>query len=290
MAVQEGSPRARAGKLTIPAVRERKGGERLAMVATYDTPFARLAESAGIDLILVGDSIGMVVLGYESTVPVTMDEILHHCRAVVRGAPGTLVVADLPFLSYQLDDRQAIENAGRLLTEGRADAVKLEGGRGMASRIRAVVGAGIPVVGHIGLTPQSAGMLGGFKVQGRDVESAHALIDDALWVAEAGVFAIVVEAVPDEVAAIITERVPVPTIGIGAGPFCDGQVLVGHDLLGFESGPSPRFVRRYADLGATIRDAFAKFASDVQTGVFPGPDESFHLKPEVARQLAAEPR
>ncbi|HET7092626.1 MAG TPA: 3-methyl-2-oxobutanoate hydroxymethyltransferase, partial [Thermomicrobiales bacterium] len=267
-----GSGRARARKLTIPEVRARKGGERLAMVATYDVPFARLAETAGVDLLLVGDSLGMVVLGYESTVPVTMDDILHHCRAVVRGAPNTFVVADLPFLSYHLDDRQAIENAGRLLKEGGADAVKLEGGRGMASRIRAVVAAGIPVVGHVGLTPQSATMLGGFKIQGRDLDSAHALIDDGLAIADAGVFAMVVEAVPDEVAAIITARAPVPTIGIGAGPACDGQVLVGHDLLGFDEAPSPRFVRRYAELAPTIRGAFARFAADVRAGAFPGPD------------------
>lgn len=276
---------ARRRKLSVPEVRERKRQLPLAMVSTYDMPFARLAEEAGVDLILVGDSLGMVVLGYESTVPVTMEEMVHHCRAVVRGAPHTHVVCDLPFLSYHLDDRQAIENAGRLLKEGGADAVKLEGGRGMASRVRAVVGAGIPVVGHVGLTPQTAGTLGGYKVQGKDADSARALIDDALWIGEAGVYALVVEAVPDEVAAIITERVPVPTIGIGAGPVCDGQVLVGHDLLGFSDAPMPRFVRRYASLGSEIRDAFGQFASDVRTGKFPGPEESFHLKPDVAEHL-----
>jgi 3-methyl-2-oxobutanoate hydroxymethyltransferase len=284
------SGRARARKLTIPEVRARKGGEPLAMVATYDVPFARLAQEAGVDLLLVGDSLGMVVLGYASTVPVTMDDILHHCRAVVRGAPDTLVVADLPFLSYHVDDQQAIENAGRLVKEGGADAVKLEGGRTMAARIRAIVAAGIPVVGHVGLTPQSATALGGFKIQGRDLDSAHALIDDALAVADAGVFAMVVEAVPDEVAALITERALAPTIGIGAGPACDGQVLVGHDLLGIDAAPPPRFVRRYADMAPTIRDAFARYAADVRSGAFPGPDESFHLKPEIARQLAEEPR
>lgn len=280
----------RRRKLTVPELRDGERREPLVMVSTYDMPFARLAEEAGVDLILVGDSLGMVVLGYESTVPVTMEEMLHHCRAVVRGAPNTHLVCDLPFLSYHLDDRQAIENAGRLLKEGGADSVKLEGGRGMASRIRAVVGAGIPVVGHVGLTPQTVGTLGGYKVQGRDADSAGSLIDDALWVAEAGVCALVVEAVPDEVAAIITERVPVPTIGIGAGPFCDGQVLVGHDLLGFGDAPAPRFVRRYTELGSEIRDAFGRYAADVRAGRFPGPDESFHLKPEVAAQLGAARR
>lgn len=290
MAEGAGPAHARPRKLTIPDIRGRKGGPKLAMVALYDVPFARLAQEAGVDLLLVGDSLGMVVLGYETTVPVTMDDILHHCRAVVRGAPDTFVVADMPFLSYHLDDRQAIENAGRLLQEGGADAVKLEGGRAMASRIRAVVAAGIPVMGHVGLTPQSATMLGGFKIQGRDLDSAAALIDDAIAVADAGVFAMVVEAVPDEVAAAITQRVPTPTIGIGAGPACDGQVLVGHDLLGVDPAPPPRFVRRYADLAPAIRDAFARYAADVRAGEFPGPDESFHLKPEIARQLATEPR
>ena len=272
----------RRGKLTVPEIKAMKRKRRLAMVAAYDFPMARLAEQAGIDLLLVGDSLGMVVLGYESTVPVTLDDVLHHCRAVVRGAPGTHVVADLPFLTYQIDDARAIENAGRLLQEGGADAVKLEGGRALASRIRSIVGAGIPVIGHVGLTPQSAGPLGGFRVQGRHLDSARAILADAEAVADAGAYALVVEAVPAELGAVITERVAIPTIGIGAGPDCDGQVLIGHDLLGLEDRIAPRFAKRYAELGAATRDAFAAFAADVRGGVFPDAEHSYGMKPEVA--------
>lgn len=255
------------------------------MVATYDYPLARLAEQGGVDIVLVGDSLGMVVLGHASTVPVTMDDILHHCRAVVRGAPSSHVVADLPFLSYQINDARAIENAGRLLQEGGADAVKLEGGRALSGRIRAIVTAGIPVMGHVGLTPQSAGSLGGFRVQGRDLESARAVLADAEAVAAAGAYAVVVEAVPADLAALITERIPVPTIGIGAGVGCDGQVLVGHDLLGLDDRVAPRFAKRYADLAAAARDAFASFAADVRAGSFPDDAHSYAMKPEVAAAL-----
>ena len=277
-------PQPRA-KLTAPEVQARKRGPKLTMVSTYDYPFARLAEQAGIDLLLVGDSLGMVVLGYESTVPVSLDDVVHHSRAVVRGAPATHVVADMPFLTYQIDDARAIANAGRLLQEGGADSVKLEGGRAIADRIRAIVAAGIPVMGHVGLTPQSAGSQGGFRVQGRELEPALGILADAEAVAAAGAYALVVEAVPTELAALITERVPIPTIGIGAGPGCDGQVLVGHDLLGLEDRVTARFAKRYADLGTAAREALAAFAAEVRDGAFPDADHSYAMKPEVAMAL-----
>ena len=286
-------PAEQRAKLSVPEIQARKAGPKLAMVSTYDFPLARLAERAGIDLLLVGDSLGMVVLGYETTVPVTLDDIIHHCRAVVRGAPATHVVADLPFLTYQIDDAQAIANAGRLLQDGGADSVKLEGGRAVADRIRAIVTAGISVMGHVGLTPQSAGSLGGFRVQGRDLEPALAILADAEAVAAAGAYALVIEAVPTELAALITERVPIPTIGIGAGPGCDGQVLVGHDLLGLENRVLPRFTKRFAELGAAAAQGFAAFAAEVREGTFPDADHSYAMKPEVAealRQAAASSR
>jgi 3-methyl-2-oxobutanoate hydroxymethyltransferase len=277
-------PRAPA-KLGVLDVRARKGGPKLAMVTAYDFPTARLAEAAGIDLLLVGDSLGMVVLGYATTVPVTLDDVVYHARAVVRGAPNTHVVADLPFLTYQISDAQAIESGGRLLKEAGVDAVKLEGGQAMADRVRALVRAGIPVVGHVGLTPQSAGSLGGFRVQGRELEPALAILGDAEAVVAAGAYALVVEAVPRELAALIGERVAVPTIGIGAGPDCDGQVLVAHDLLGLEERIAPRFAKRYADLAAATREAFAAYAAEVRDGVFPDAGHSFAMKPEVAAAL-----
>jgi len=280
-------------KLTAPAVAARKGGPKLTMVSAYDYPLARLAELAGIDLLLVGDSLGMVVLGYDSTVPVTLDDIVHHARAVVRGAPRTHVVGDLPFLTYQIDDARTLEHAGRLMQQGRVDAVKLEGGRGLAGRIEKLVAAGIPVMGHVGLMPQAAATLGGFRVQGRDAASARAILADAEAVAAAGAYALVVEAVPAELAALITERVPIPTIGIGAGAACGGQVLVGHDLLGLEERVAPRFAKRYADLGAAARDAFAAFAAEVRAGSFPDAAHSYAMRPEVLAELrqtlAAEP-
>jgi 3-methyl-2-oxobutanoate hydroxymethyltransferase len=272
-------------KLTPPEAVARKGGEKLAMVTAYDYPTARLAEAAGLDLLLVGDSLGMVVLGYASTAPVTMGEMLHHARAVVRGAPQTLVVVDLPFMAYQVGDAQAVENAGRLVKEGGADAVKLEGGAAMADRVRAIARAGIPVVGHVGLLPQTAAGQGGLRVQGRDLDGARAVLADAAAVAAAGAFALVVEAVPAELGALITERVPIPTIGIGAGPGCDGQVLVAADLLGLEDRLAPKFAKRYADLGAATRDAFAAYAAEVRAGAFPDAAYSYALRPEVAAAL-----
>ena len=277
---------------TIPGLRERKvrnGSMPLVMVTAYDAPTARLAADAGVDILLVGDSVGTARLGYESTIPVTLADILHHCRAVRRGAPEMHIVADLPFMTYGVSDEQAITNAGRLIQEGGADAVKLEGGVHLASRIGAIVRAGIPVVGHIGLTPQTAGTLGGLKVQGRDLASARALVDDALAVERAGAHALVIEVVPAELGELITERAAIPTIGIGAGASCDGQVLVETDLFGLDDRFSPRFVQRYADLATTIRDGFAAFADDVRTGRYPAKALTYAMKPEIAAQLRTAP-
>lgn len=272
-------------KLTALDIRVRKGGPKLTMVSLYDYPFARLAEDAGLDVILVGDSLGMVVQGHDSTVPVTLDDVIYHARAVRRGAPRTHVVADLPFLTYHLDDASTVANAGRLLQEGGADSVKLEGGQEVAGRVAALVRAGIPVMGHIGLTPQSAGALGGFKVQGRDAASARKILADAEAIAAAGAYAMVVEVIPSELGAMITERVPVPTIGIGAGPSCDGQVLVAHDMLGLQERIIGRFAKVYAEVGAEIRQAFATYASEVQAGAFPDAEHSYGMSAEALAQL-----
>ena len=272
-------------KLTALDIRARKSGPKLSMVSLYDAPFARLAEEARLDIILVGDSLGMVVQGHDSTVPVTLDDIVYHGKAVRRGAPRTHVVADLPFLTYHIDNAHTIVNAGRLLQEGDADSVKLEGGREVAERVAALVRAGIPVMGHIGLTPQSAGALGGFKVQGRDIDSARKILDDAKAIADAGAYAMVVEVVPAELGAMITESVLVPTIGIGAGPSCDGQVLVAHDMLGLQERIIGRFAKVYAAVGDDIRRAFTDYANEVQAGTFPDADHSYGMAPEVLAQL-----
>ena len=288
-AAETASPRP---PLTIPAIRawkRRDGADPLVMVTAYDAPTARLAVEAGVDMVLVGDSVGTALLGYTSTVPVTMEDILHHAKAVRRGAPDAHVVADLPFMSYQVSDEQAVTNAGRLIKEGGADAVKLEAGVALASRIAAITAAGIPVVGHVGLTPQTAGALGGLKVQGRDEATARALLDDAHAVEAAGAYAVVIEVVPAPLGALVTERLRIPTIGIGAGPGCDGQVLVWTDLAGLDAGVVPRFVRRYADLAGTIRDAFAAFASDVRAGAYPAPEHTYPMKREVEAALRQPP-
>lgn len=274
-------------KLIAPEIRGRKG-DHLVMVTAYDHPTARLAEAAGVDLILVGDSMGTAILGYETTVPVTLEDILHHAKAVVRGAPRTFVIADLPFMTYQVSDAQAVENAGRLLKETGADAVKLEGGRAMLSRIHAITNAGIPLMGHVGLTPQTVGALGGFKVQGRDLDHARAILADAEAVAAAGAFSLVIEAVPTALAELITERVPIPTIGIGAGPACDGQVLVASDLLGlYPDAPVPKFAKPFGQIGLAIRDAFAQFAEAVRAGTYPDADHSYHMRRDTAAALRA---
>ncbi|MDQ3443198.1 MAG: 3-methyl-2-oxobutanoate hydroxymethyltransferase [Chloroflexota bacterium] len=273
---------------TIPELRRYKaGGDQLplVMVTAYDAPTARFVVEAGVDIILVGDSVGTTLLGYDSTVPVTLDDILHHTKAVRRGAPGAHIVADLPFMTYQVSDEQAVANAGRLLKEGGADAVKLEGGLALASRVEAIARAGIPVVGHIGLTPQTAGLLGGFKVQGQEFVSARALIDDAIAIARAGAYMLVIEVVPSALAKMVTERVPIPVIGIGAGADCDGQVLVIHDLLGIEDRHAARFVKRYASLASDIRNAVTAFAGDVREGAYPQPEHTYKMKSTVLAEL-----
>jgi 3-methyl-2-oxobutanoate hydroxymethyltransferase len=275
---------ARTTPITVPAVRARKGGERLVMVTAYDAPGARIADEAGVDLVLVGDSVAMVVLGYDDTLQVTVDDMVHHTAAVARARPRPLVVADLPWLSYHVGVEDTVRNAARLVRAG-AQAVKLEGGRKRVAMVRALVDAEIPVMGHVGLTPQSVHAMGGFKVQGKDADAAQELVDDALALAEAGCFSIVLEGVPDAVARMVTEAAPVPTIGIGAGPWCDGQVLVFHDVVGLEDRILPKFVRRYASLKADAVAAVSAFADDVRAGAFPSDVESYHLSDETARVL-----
>ena len=250
-------------------------GRKLTMLTAYDYSFARLVDAAGVDSILVGDSLGNVILGYEATISVTMADMIHHTRAVTRGAKRALVVADMPFMSYQTSISKAVKNAGRLLKQGRAQAVKLEGGVVVADRIRAIVDASIPVVGHVGLTPQSVNAIGGFKVQGKSEESSEKLLADAIAVEAAGAFAVVVECVPPSLMKKLTESLSIPTIGIGAGPHCDGQVLVYHDLLGLFEGFSPKFARRYLEAGEEIKKAFAQFVADVKDGTFPKKENCF---------------
>src|SRR6188472_3718377 len=274
-------------KLTAVDIANAKGSRPLTMLALYDAQMARLAEESGIDMLLVGDSKGMVVLGLESTAQVTLDEILHHTQAVRRGAPKTHVVADLPFMTYQVSDEQAVESAGRLVKEGGADSVKLEGGEAMASRIAAIARIGIPVIAHIGLLPQTAAAQSGFKVQGREIAAAKQLLRDAKVVAAAGAIAVVVELVPSELAERITKLVAVPTIGIGAGVHCDGQVLVANDMLGADDRFKPRFLKTYADLAGSIRGAFSAYAEDVRTRAYPTPKHSFGLPEETSAALDA---
>ncbi len=263
-------------------------GDKITMITAYDYPTAVLVDKSPMDMILVGDSLGMVVLGYESTVPVTMEEMIHHTRAVVRGARDTFVVADLPFLSYQVSVQDAMRNAGRLVKEGGADAVKLEGGASVAETVRAVVAAGIPVMGHLGLTPQSAAMLGGYRVQGKDIAAARGIVADAKALESAGAFSLVLEAIPAQLAAVVTRQISIPTVGIGAGPDCDGQVLVIHDALGLFQRFVPKFVKRYASLGDSVRDALASYCQEVEAGQFPAPEHCFNMKPEDVARLLEE--
>jgi 3-methyl-2-oxobutanoate hydroxymethyltransferase len=272
-------------EITLPelvAMKER--GERIVMVTAYDHPSGRLADAAGVDLVLVGDSAAMTVLGHDSTVPATMDEMVILTRAAARGATRPLVIADMPFGSFQVSDEEAVRNAVRFVKEGGADAVKLEGAGPTVSRVLALVGAGIPVMGHLGLTPQSATMLGGYRAQGRTADKARRLLDDAVTLEKAGCFSLVLEAVPAPVAARITDAVTIPTIGIGSGPDCDGQVLVLHDILGLYEGRAARFVKRYAEVGAEIQRALAAFAADVRAGAFPAEEHTYAIPDE---ELAA---
>jgi 3-methyl-2-oxobutanoate hydroxymethyltransferase len=272
-----------AGKLPLPELAEMKRrGDKIVMVTAYDAPSGRLADAAGVDLILVGDSSGMVVHGRESTVPVSLDEIVFMTQWVTRGARRPLVVADMPFGSYEESDEQAVRNAVRLVKEGGADAVKLERGGTSVARARAIVGAGIPVMGHVGLTPQTATVLGGFKAQGRTAERAQQLVEDAVALEAAGCFAVVLEAVPPVVALVATRALGVPTIGIGAGAETDGQVLVWHDMLGFYEGRAPRFVKRYAELGDAIVEALERYAEEVRSGAFPEDRHTYAMPADEA--------
>ena len=272
-------------KLTIPDIKNRKNATPIAEVTAYDYPWARLADQAGMDIVLVGDSLGMVVLGYTDTVSVTMEEMIHHTRAVVRGVEHALVVTDMPFGSCSSSIPAAIDNAVRILKEGRADAVKVEGGVAMARTVAAMVAAGIPVQGHIGLTPQTATSLGGFKVQGKSAQAAHQLIDDALALEAAGCFSIVLEAIPAPLAEHITDRLAIPTIGIGAGPDCDGQVLVIHDLVGLYDRFTPKFVKQYARINEPVGEALRQYREEVQNRTFPTAAHSFTMKAEEMDRL-----
>jgi len=269
-----------------PTVRELKSskGARLAMLTAYDFPTAKLVAEAGVNLILVGDSLGMVVLGYDSTVPVTMEDMVRHTAAARRGAPEAFLVADMPYLSYATVP-DALANAGRLMKEARADSVKLEGGIEVVPVVEALVRAGVPVMGHVGLTPQTASALGGYRLQGRDEAQARRIIEDALALEAAGCWSVVLELVPAPLAELITGRIGIPTIGIGAGPACDGQVLVFHDMVGLFSGFTPTFVKRYAEAGNAIREAVSRYAAEVRSGQFPASGQSFGMKEEVVKRL-----
>ncbi|MDY6876636.1 MAG: 3-methyl-2-oxobutanoate hydroxymethyltransferase [Chloroflexota bacterium] len=276
-------------KVTILHLKDKKEkGEPITMLTAYDYPTGLLVDQAGIDIILVGDSLAMVVLGHENTVAVTMDEMLHHCKAVARGAKHPLLVGDMPFMSYQVDVKEAIRNAGRFLKEGGMDVVKLEGGHDMAPTVKGIVDAGIPVMGHIGLTPQTISKLGGYRVQGKDIATAQALIDDGLALEEAGAFSLILEAIPGPVARLITERVSIPTIGIGAGPDCDGQVLVTHDLIGLFDRFVPKFVKQYTNTFSSIFEALESYRNEVVAGTFPGPEHGYSISDEALQALLKE--
>jgi len=278
-------------KVTTREIRAMKRrGERIAMLTAYDYPTARLLDSIGVPMILVGDSLGTTVLGYETTIPVTVDDVIHHTRAVVRGASHALIVADLPFMSYHVSQEEALRNAARLIQQGGAQAVKLEGGAIVADTVRRLVDCGIPVQGHLGLTPQSVHQLGGHRLQGRGEGAAQRLLEDARCLEQAGVFSLVLEVIPAPLARTVTQSLSIPTIGIGAGPFCDGQVQVIYDLLGVDPDYKPRHVRRYADLAGIIRGAVTSYVEDVRAGAFPGPAESFGLEPVAAASATVEGR
>jgi 3-methyl-2-oxobutanoate hydroxymethyltransferase len=275
------SQRTSRKKVTTLTFRQKKEhGEPITMLTAYDYPTAMAIDKAGIDSILVGDSLAMVVLGYENTLPVTMDEMLHHARAVARGAKAPLLVGDMPFMSYQVSVEDALRNAGRFLQQGGMDAVKLEGGRERADAVRAITNAGIPVMGHLGLTPQSVHQLGGFRAQGKTASAAKRLLEDAQILEEAGAFSLVLEAVPARLAEYISKQVSIPTIGIGAGAGCDGQVLVTHDLLGLFDRFTPKFVRQYANLHETMNKAFAEYIDDVESKRFPAVEHAIEMTDE----------
>ena len=273
-------------KVTIANIQDKKlRREPITCLTAYDYATARLVDEAGIDMVLVGDSLAMVMLGYENTLPVTMDEMLHHTRAVHRGVKRALLIADMPYASFHVSEKEAVRNAARFIKEAGAEAVKLEGGDKRADLVRRFVDAEIPVMGHIGLTPQSVHRMGGFKVQGKTLAAVEQLMKDAVALDRAGIFSLVLEGIPREVAAMITHEISAPTIGIGAGPECDGQVLVLHDILNLTFRPPAKFVRRYADVGSAIRDAAKAFKADVENGRYPAEEESYHLPRETAAAL-----
>ncbi len=277
---------ARPDKVTIHTLAAKKAaGDKLTMLTAYDATFARLLDEAGVDMLLVGDSLGMVIQGHQNTLPVTLDDMIYHTRAVVRGTSRAQVVGDMPFMSYQATPEDGLKSAARLMKEGRAEAVKLEGGREMAELVSRLVRAGIPVMGHIGLTPQAVHQMGGFKVQGRAAEDAKRLLEDAKVLEEAGCYALVLEGMPKELGADITRALSIPTIGIGAGPDCDGQVLVIYDLLGMNEDFKPKFVKRYESLGVRIRTAVEEYISEVESGEFPSEEYSFSRTPKEKRAV-----
>jgi 3-methyl-2-oxobutanoate hydroxymethyltransferase len=278
--------RSTMARITVDDIKEIKArGEKVVMITAYDYPSARLAEAAGVDMLLVGDSLGMVVLGYDSTIPVTMEDIIHHTKAVVRGSERAMVVADMPFMSYQVSLEDAMRNAGRLLKETGAGCVKLEGGVHMAETVRRLVQIGIPVVGHIGLTPQSVHQLSGYKVQGRTPEAAERLVDDAVSLQQAGAFCVVLETIPAPLAKLISQRLRIPTIGIGAGAGCDGQVQVWHDMLALYTQFVPKHVKQFAQVGEIVREAVRAYADEVRSGAFPTTKESFRMDERVLAGL-----
>jgi 3-methyl-2-oxobutanoate hydroxymethyltransferase len=263
----------------------KQNGEKISMLTAYDASFAALIDASGIEMVLVGDSLGMVLLGYDSTIPVTMEEMLHHCRAVNRGVKRAVLVGDMPFMSYQVSESEAITNAGRFLKESGCDAVKLEGGTEMCDKVKAISLAGIPVMGHIGLTPQTASQLGGYKIQGRDADSARKLLQSARDLEASGAFSIVLECIPAELSEVITKAVSIPTIGIGAGKHCDGQVLVTHDMVGMFEKFIPSFVKQYANLASQIKEVVATYNEEVKNGSFPSEEQSFNAQVDIQSLL-----
>ena len=280
-------PDEKTQKVTIPSLLTKKErNEKIVAITAYDFPVAKIVDASGIDLILVGDSLGMVVLGYENTIPVSMEEMIHHTKPVVRAAKRALVVGDMPYFSFHLSDEESVYNASLFLKEAGAHAVKIEGAsKKRLKLIGALIEAEIPVMGHVGLTPQSIHHFGQFKVKGKDVDEAGKIIQDALNLENAGVFSVVLECIPMELARLITEKLTVPTIGIGAGPYCDGQILVFHDLVGYSNGYLPKFVKKYADIHELINRAIQEYMDDVKKGKFPDDDHSYHLKPELLQKI-----
>ncbi len=273
-------------KITTVTLKQKKvSKEKISMITAYDYSSAKIADKAGIDVILVGDSLGMVILGYENTLAVTLGDMIHHGKAVVRGTNNAFVVVDMPFLTYQISKEEAVRNAGKIMQETGADAVKLEGGVEVLESVKAIVTAGIPVMGHLGLTPQSVAQLGGFKVQGKDAKDAQKLISDAVTLQEAGIFSLVLECIPWQLAEILQNRLEIPTIGIGAGKYCDGQVLVYHDVLGLQSGLRPRFVKQYASFESKMEEAIQHYIRDVKEDSFPEDKHTFTMKNEVLNSL-----